>query len=33
MVPSEPGYDAEGVADIVPSNADFIYDIELLEVR
>ena len=33
MVPSSLGYGAEGAADIVPPNADLIYDIELLEVR
>jgi peptidylprolyl isomerase len=33
MVPSELGYGAGGAADIVPPNADLIYDIELIEVR
>ena len=33
MVPSALGYGAAGAADIVPPNADLIYDIELLEVR
>jgi len=33
MVPSELGYGDRGAADIVPPNADLIYDIELVEVR
>jgi len=33
MVPSELGYGAGGVADIIPPNTDLIYDIELIEVR
>jgi peptidylprolyl isomerase len=33
MVPSELGYGARGVADIIPPNTDLIYDIELIEVR
>jgi peptidylprolyl isomerase len=32
-VPSDLGYGAEGAADVVPPNADLIFDIELLEVR
>jgi len=33
LVPSKLGYGEKGVADIVPPNADLIFDIELLEVR
>ena len=33
MVPAKLGYGARGAADIVPPNADLIYDIELIEVR
>ena len=33
MVPSELGYGAAGVADIIPPNTDLIYDIELIEIR
>jgi FKBP-type peptidyl-prolyl cis-trans isomerase FkpA len=33
MVPAALGYGAGGAADIVPPNADLIYDIELIEVR
>ena len=33
MVPADLGYGAGGAADIVPPNADLIYDFELIEVR
>ena len=33
MVPSELGYGAKGVDDIVPANADLIFDVELIKVK
>ena len=33
LVPSKLGYGEKGVADIVPPNADLVFDVELLEVR
>jgi len=33
MVPGELGYGARGVADLIPPDADLIFDIELLEVK
>lgn len=33
MIPSELGYGAKGVADVVPPNSDLIFDVELLEVK
>ena len=33
LVPSKLGYGEKGVDDIVPPNADLIFDVELLEVR
>ena len=33
MIPAELGYGARGAADLVPPNANLIYDIELIEVR
>lgn len=33
LVPSKLGYGEKGVAEIVPPNADLVFDVELLEVR
>ena len=33
LVPSKLGYGERGVAEIVPPNADLVFDVELLEVR
>lgn len=33
MVPAELGYGAGGSGEVIPPNADLIYDIELIEVR
>ena len=33
MIPSELGYGAKGVDDVVPPNANLIFDVELLEVK
>ncbi len=33
LVPSKLGYGKKGVAEIVPPNADLVFDVELLEVR
>ena len=33
MIPSELGYGAKGVDDVVPPNSDLIFDVELLEVK
>jgi FKBP-type peptidyl-prolyl cis-trans isomerase len=33
MVPAALGYGAKGAGDVIPPNADLIYDIELIEVR
>ena len=33
MVPAELGYGARGVDDLIPPNANLIFDIELLEVK
>ena len=33
MVPADLGYGATGAGDVIPPNADLIYDIELVEVR
>jgi FKBP-type peptidyl-prolyl cis-trans isomerase len=33
LVPSELGYGAQGVSDVVPPNTDLIFTVELLEVK
>ncbi|MBT8363731.1 MAG: FKBP-type peptidyl-prolyl cis-trans isomerase [Deltaproteobacteria bacterium] len=33
LVPAKLGYGKKGVAEIVPPNADLVFDVELLEVR
>ena len=33
MIPSALAYGAKGVDDVVPPNADLIFDVELLDVR
>ena len=33
MIPSKLGYGEKGVSEIVPPNADLVFDVELLQVR